>query len=126
MKTSAAPRRTAAYLSPVERTNYDYLAAVHGDFKNRFFYTLGGSLERYSLFGTQTSPRAGLSYYVLRPRRGIFSGTRVLFNFGDAVREPSLTDQFYSLYSFLQANGGQATIQQLGISRLAGAGHADL
>ena len=35
-----------------ERTNYDYLAAVHGDFKNRFFYTLGGSLERYSLFGT--------------------------------------------------------------------------
>ncbi len=35
-----------------ERTNYDYLAAVHGDFKNRFFYTLGGSLEHYSLFGT--------------------------------------------------------------------------
>jgi iron complex outermembrane receptor protein/vitamin B12 transporter len=28
-------------------TNYDYLASVHGDFKNRFFYTLGGSLEHY-------------------------------------------------------------------------------
>jgi len=55
---------------------------------------------------------------VLRPRRGIFSGTRVLFNFGDAVREPSLTDQFYSLYNFLQTNGGQSTIQQLGISPL--------
>ncbi len=104
--------------APVERTNYDYLAAVHGDFKNRFFYTLGGSLERYSLFGTQTSPRAGLSYYVLRPRKSIFSGTRVLFNFGDAVREPSLTDQFYSLYNFLQLNGGQSTIQQLNIGPL--------
>jgi iron complex outermembrane receptor protein/vitamin B12 transporter len=91
---------------------------VHGDFKNRFFYTLGGSLERYSLFGTETSPRAGLSYYVFRPRKGIFSGTRVLFNFGDAVREPSLDDQFYSLYNFLEANGGQSTIQQLGISPL--------
>jgi vitamin B12 transporter len=102
----------------VERTNYDYLAAVHGDFKNRFFYTLGGSLERYSLFGTQTSPRAGLSYYVLKPRKGIFSGTRVLFNFGDAVREPALTDQFYSLYNFLESNGGQSTVQQLGISPL--------
>jgi len=56
---------------------------------------------------------------VLRPRTGIFSGTRVLFNFGDAVREPSLTDQFYSLYSFLQTNGGQSTIQQLKISPLA-------
>ena len=109
----------SSYYTPVERTNYDYLAAVHGDFKSRFFYTLGGSLERYSLFGTQTSPRAGLSYYVLRPRKGIFSGTRVLFNFGDAVREPSLTDQFYSLYNFLETNGGQATIQQLNITPLA-------
>jgi iron complex outermembrane receptor protein/vitamin B12 transporter len=113
----AAP--ASSYLTPVERRNYDYVAAVHGDFKGRFFYTLGGSLERYSLFGTQTSPRAGLSYNVLRPRKGIFSGTRVLFNFGDAVREPSLTDQFYSLYNFLETNGGQSTIQQLGISPLA-------
>ena len=106
----------------VERGNYDYLAAVHGDFKNRFFYTLGGSLEHYSLFGTETSPRAGLTYYALRPRAGIFSGTRVLFNFGDAVREPDLTDQFYSLYTFLlgqSAAGGPGTIQQLHISPLA-------
>jgi len=43
-------------------------------------------VEKYDLFGTQTSPRVGLSYYALRPRKGIFSGTRILFNFGDAVR----------------------------------------
>ena len=109
----------SSYYTPVERTNYDYRAAVHGDFKSRFFYTMGGDLEHYSLFGTQTSPRAGVSVYALRPRNGIFSGTRVLFNFGDAVREPSLTDQFYSLYNFLENNGGQATIQQLHISPLA-------
>jgi hypothetical protein len=52
-RMSAARSRPADY-PPVERTNYDYLAAVHGDFKSRFFYTLGGSLEHYSLFGTQT------------------------------------------------------------------------
>jgi iron complex outermembrane receptor protein/vitamin B12 transporter len=109
----------SAYYPPVERTNYDYRAAVHGDFKSRFFYTLGGNLEHYSLFGTQTSPRAGFSAYALRPRDGIFSGTRILFNFGDAVREPSLTDQFYSLYNFLESNGGQSTVQQLHISPLA-------
>jgi vitamin B12 transporter len=103
----------------VNWNNYDYLAAVHGDFKNRFFYTLGGSLEHYSLFGTQTSPRAGLTYYILRPRKGIFSGTRLLFNFGDAVREPALTDQFYSLYNFLLTDGGQSTIQQLHIGPLS-------
>ncbi len=109
----------SSYYTPVERTNYDYLAGVHGDFKSRFFYSLGGSLERYSLFGTQTSPRAGASYYILRPRSGIFSGTRILFNFGDAVREPSLTDQFYSLYNFLETNGGQSTISQLHVTPIA-------
>jgi len=92
---------------------------VHGDFKGRFFYTLGGDLEHYSAFGTQTTPRAGFSFFALKPRQGIFSGTRILFNYGDAVREPSLTDQFYSLYSFLQANGGQSTIDQLNITPLA-------
>jgi iron complex outermembrane receptor protein/vitamin B12 transporter len=106
--------------TPVERTNYDYIAAVHGDFKSRFFYTLGGSLEHYSLFGTQTSPRAGLTYYVLKPKPGIFAGTRVLFNFGDAVREPALTDQFYSLYNFLlTAQGGPAAIEEFRITPLA-------
>jgi iron complex outermembrane receptor protein/vitamin B12 transporter len=102
-----------------ERTNYDYLASVHGDFKNRFFYTLGGSLEHYSLFGTETSPRAGLSVYAVRPRKGVLSGTRILFNFGDSVREPALTDQFGSLYQFLEINNFQSVAQQLGITPLA-------
>lgn len=101
-----------------ERTNYDYLASIHGDFKNRFFYTLGGSLEHYSEFGVQTSPRAGLSYYALRPRKGIFSSTRILFNYGDAVREPKLTDQTSSLYTFL-LNKQPKAIAQLNIGALA-------
>ena len=109
----------SSLFTPVQRNNYDYLAAVHGDFKSRFFYTLGGSLEHYSLFGTETSPRAGLTYYLFRPRTGAFSGTRVFGNFGDAVREPALTDQFYSLFNFLETNGGQSTIQQLHIPPLA-------
>jgi len=101
--------------SPVERRNYDYRAAVHGDFRSRLFYTLGGDLEHYSLFGVQTTPRAGVSFYAFKPKRGAFSGTRLMFNYGDAVREPSLTDQFYSLYNFLEQNGGQSTIQAMGI-----------
>jgi len=102
-----------------ERSNYDYIAAVHGDFKNRFYYTLGGSLEHYSLFGVETTPRAGFTWYVLRPRTGAFSGTRVLFNYGDAVREPALTDEFGSLYDLLALNGLQSTAQQLHITPLA-------
>jgi vitamin B12 transporter len=103
----------------LERTNSDYIAAVHGDYRNRLYYTLGGSLAHYSLFGTQTSSRAGVSYYVLRPRKGVFTGTRILFNFGDAVREPGLTDQFGSLHQFLVDNGYQQLAQQLHVGALA-------
>ena len=49
-----------------------------------------------------------------------------MFNFGDAVREPSLTDQFYSLYNFLQMNGGQTTIQQMHISPIRRTDGADV
>jgi iron complex outermembrane receptor protein/vitamin B12 transporter len=108
----------SSYYPPVERNNYDYMAAVHGDFKERLFYTLGGSLEHYSLFGVQTTPRAGVSFYALRPRSGVFSGTRILFNFGEAVREPSLPQQDGSLYTFLEENGGQSTVAQLHIAPL--------
>lgn len=110
-----------AYLinKKTERTNYDYIASVHGDFKGRLFYTLGGSLEHYSLFGTQTTPRAGVTYYALRPRNGVFSGTRILFNYGDAVREPTLPDEFGSLYKFLLSNGYADTAKTLHIGSLA-------
>jgi iron complex outermembrane receptor protein/vitamin B12 transporter len=102
-----------------EHQNYDYSAAVHGDFKGRFFYTLGGGLQHYSLFGVETTPRAGFTYYALRPRTGTFSGTRVMFNFGDAVREPALTDEFGSLYHFLVSNGFSDVAKDLGIGPLA-------
>ena len=97
-------------------TNYDYVFGAHGDFKSRLFYTLRGSVEHYQLFGTIFSPNAGLSYYLLRPRPGVFSGTRLTFSFAQGAREPALTEEFGSLYDFLKLNGGQATIQQLGIS----------
>jgi iron complex outermembrane receptor protein/vitamin B12 transporter len=37
-------------------------------------------------------------------------------SFAQGVREPTLTDEFGSLYDFLEQNNGQATIQQLHIS----------
>jgi iron complex outermembrane receptor protein/vitamin B12 transporter len=108
----------SSFYGPVTTTNYVYLTGMHGDFKGRVFYTLGGSVEQYSLFGVQGTPRVGLAFYAFKPRNGVFSGTKILFNFGDAVREPKLTDEDGSLYTFLQQNGGQSTIQQLNLGRL--------
>jgi iron complex outermembrane receptor protein/vitamin B12 transporter len=113
-----AAEREPVYLidETIQRSNDDYLFGVHGDFKNRFFYTLVGDEQHLQQIGDNFSPHIGASFYALRPRNGIFSGTRFNFSFSKGIREPKLTDQFGSLYNFLQQNGGQSTIQQLGIS----------
>jgi iron complex outermembrane receptor protein/vitamin B12 transporter len=103
-----------------DRTNYDYIFGAHGDFKRRLFYTLGMDVMHYQLIGNGVSPHAGLSYYVLRPHKVIFSGTRLNASFSQGIREPKLTDEIGSLYDVLEQNGGQATIQQMNISPIEG------
>jgi len=99
----------------LERGNYDYQAQMGGEFKDRLFYTASGAVEKNELFGTVGSPRAGVTWYLVRPGAGI-RGTKVNFNFARGYQEPTLSQQFGSLYSFLQANGGQATVAQDGIA----------
>jgi vitamin B12 transporter len=112
-------KKSAAYgiNQTLERGNYDYTAQIQGNYKNRLFYSLGGGAEKNQLFGTVGTPRIGLVYYPVRPARGLFRGTRIRFNFANGYQEPSLDDQFGSLYSFLltQQGGGEA-IRQFHIS----------
>jgi iron complex outermembrane receptor protein/vitamin B12 transporter len=99
----------------LERANYDYMLAFNGDFKQRVFYSLGGGIQKNQLYGTQGTPRIGLSYYPVRPGKGYAHGTKISFNFAKGVQEPNIADQFGSLYNFLLTNGGQAAISEYGI-----------
>lgn len=101
----------------LNRTNYDYTAQLQGDFKNRLFYNFGGSLLHNQLYGTETNPKIGLAYYAVRPGPGVFRGTKINFNFAKGVKEPTLTEQFGSLYAFLLTQpGGPEAIQSANIS----------
>ncbi len=105
----------------VNWTNYDYIFGAHGDFlKQRLFYTLGAAAEHYQSIGNSASPHAGLSFYALRPRSGLFSGTRLNASFAQGVSEPAIRAEFGSLYDFLEQNGGQAAIQQMHVSPIQG------
>jgi iron complex outermembrane receptor protein/vitamin B12 transporter len=106
----------------LERGNYDYMLQLGGDFRSRLFYSLGGGIEKNQLYGTVGTPRVGLSYYVVRPGAGHFHGTKLNFNFAEGVKEPTLSDQFGSLYDFLYTYGGQEAVQQYGIQPI-GAEH---
>ncbi len=99
----------------LERANYDYMAAINGDWKQRLFYSFGGGIQKNQLYGTEGTPRLGVAYYLIRPGKGKVHGTKLNFNFSKGVKEPTIDDQFGSLYSFLLSNGGQATVSQFGI-----------
>jgi iron complex outermembrane receptor protein/vitamin B12 transporter len=98
------------------RTNYDYQGEVGGEFANRMFYTAAGGVENNGLFGLVGTPRMGLAYYLVRPGRGVFHGTKLSVNFARGYQEPTLDQQSGSLYAFLVKYGGQAAAAQYGIA----------
>ncbi len=86
----------------VSRGNYSYTMQLNGGFANRLFYTVGSGLENNAVFGFAATPRASLAFHLIRPDdRGIFSGTRLNFNFGKGIKEPSIYQETSSLYNRL-------------------------
>jgi vitamin B12 transporter len=101
----------------LDRRNYDYTLQFSGNYKHRVYYTLGGGAEKNELFGTVGTPRLGVAYYPVRPGQGIAHGTRFRFSFANGYQEPSLSEQFSSLYTFLEtAQGGPEAISQFHIT----------
>ena len=101
----------------IDRDNNDYTGQIQGDYHSRLFYSLGGGVEKNALFGTVGTPRLGLTYYPVRPDKGLFHGTMIRFNFAKGYQEPSLDEQIGSLYDFLGGQqGGREAIQQFHIS----------
>jgi iron complex outermembrane receptor protein/vitamin B12 transporter len=114
-----ASEREPAYVidETIQRSNNDFLFGVHGDFKDRFFYTLGGDEQHIDQLGDSFSPHIGTSFYAMRPRNGKLSGTRFNFSFSKGIREPKITEQLGSLYDFLEPlPGGPSAIQEFHIS----------
>jgi iron complex outermembrane receptor protein/vitamin B12 transporter len=103
--------------SPTSRGNYSYMMQLNGGFWNRLYYTVGSGLENNSVFGIAGTPRASLAYYLAKPSdHRILSGTRLAFNFGKGVKEPSIYYQLNSLYYLLETlapQAGQPTGPQL-------------
>ena len=102
----------------VEHNNYNYTMQLSGGLWNRLFYTAGAGLENNAVFGFAGSPRASLAYYLLKPRdQRILSGTRLVFNFGKGINEPSIYYETNSLYDLLQSLGvtGQSVVAQYNI-----------
>lgn len=110
--------KNSAYgtFNKTDRGNYGYTLQMQGDFASRVFYSLGGEIEKNALFGLEGVPKLGVAWYPVAPGNGVAHGTKVRFNFSKGVKEPTLTEQFSSLYQLLVNSGNTAAISKYGVT----------
>jgi vitamin B12 transporter len=101
---------TSGFNQQADRTNYQYTFQLHGDFNHRVFYSFGGAIERNHLYGTEGTPRFGLTYVAAPQGSDFFRGTVLRANGATGVQEPTLEDQFTSLSTLLDETGNESAI----------------
>jgi vitamin B12 transporter len=100
----------------IQRTNYQYTLQFQGDIKNRFFYSVGGGVEKNHLYGITGTPRLGFAYVPVRTSGRRFHGTKIRANAATGVQEPTLALEFASLYKLLLNAGDTADIIKYNIT----------
>jgi vitamin B12 transporter len=107
--------------SPASRKNFSYIAEVQASLGSRAYVTLGGSVEDHAVFGVTAIPRASLAYYVARPHsQGFFNGTKLKFNYGQGIKEPSIFESSNSLFGLLlNATNGPQLVAQFNVAPIA-------
>ncbi len=100
----------------VDRRNMSFILETHGDLQNKLFYSVGGSIEKNQVFGFEPAPRVSFAYYPVRPSSGLLRGTKLKFDFGTGIKEPSIFEETSSLFDLLRKQpGGDQLVQKFGI-----------
>src|SRR5579871_6683596 len=102
--------------TPTQRNNFSYTSEFQANL-GRAYATVGMGIENNAVFGVAVTPRVSLTYYLVRPRTtGLFTGTRLRFNYAQGVKEPSIFEQTSSLFNLLsQLPNGPQLISQFHI-----------
>ncbi len=112
---SSSPGFTSG--NSVDRRNMGFSMESHGAVTNRIFYSVGGGIEKNAVFGIEATPRVSLAFYPVQSSSGLFRTTKLSFNFGKGIKEPSIFDESNSLFDLLkQQPGGGGLIQKFGIA----------
>lgn len=104
--------------SPTDRKNFSYFLQAHGRILPRVYLTAGVGLEDNAVFGFAATPRVSLGYYLWQPASGaFFSDTKLRFNFGKGIKEPSIFNEGSSLFQLLSGlPDGASLISQFGVT----------
>jgi iron complex outermembrane receptor protein/vitamin B12 transporter len=105
--------------SGITRDNYSYFMEAHGTIAHRLYLTGGVGFDENAVFGFAASPRASAAYYLRRPASdSFFAETKVRFNFGAGIKEPSTYEQSSQLFAlFTPAQRTQYGVGPVGPER---------
>jgi len=105
--------------SGITRDNYSYFMEGHGNIAHRLYITGGVGLDKNAVFGFAASPRVSAAYYLRRPiASSFFAETKLRFNFGTGIKEPSTFEQSSQLFAlFTPAERTQYGVGPVGPER---------
>jgi vitamin B12 transporter len=109
---------SGGFITSTNRNNYNSFVEANGNLGHRLFATAGVGFDHNAVFGFAATPRISAAYYLRRPQSGsTFNETKLKFNFGKGIKEPSITDQSESLYALLSTlPDGPELIKQYNIA----------
>ncbi len=93
------------------RDNFSYTLQAQGDLSRRLYATAGIGLEKNAVFGFAATPKVSLAYYIAPPSDKTLSGTKLRFNFGKGIKEPSIFNETSSLFNILTQSAPQLVAQ---------------
>jgi iron complex outermembrane receptor protein/vitamin B12 transporter len=112
--TDSAGTRTTT-----DRTNMSAFAELRGSLFDRTYVSGGLGVEHNAVFGVAVTPRVSAAFYARKPSRAASAvgETKLTFNFGKGIKEPSISHEQRSLYNLLRATPQtSALISTLGLS----------
>jgi vitamin B12 transporter len=102
-----------------DRTNVSAFVEARGSVLDRAFVSGGLGVEKNAVFGVAVTPRISAAVYARRLTQAssAFGETKLTFNFGKGIKEPSISNEQRSLFNLLSAlPQGPALISTFGIS----------
>jgi iron complex outermembrane receptor protein/vitamin B12 transporter len=94
------------------RNNYGGFGEARAVVTDHLFVAAGIGIDHNAIFGTEATPRISVAGYLRRPSRTFVADTKVTFNGGSGIKEPSLFQELSSLFALIPF----ATAERLGVS----------
>lgn len=99
-------------LTKTDRDNYGLFGEARTSARERLFVTGGVSWDHNAIFGNAVSPRVSVAGYLRAPSDRPLGDTKLTFNAGKGIKEPSLFQELSSLFALIPA----APASSIGVS----------